>query len=439
LNQETGIRGFAISGDDTSLDPYTRGTTDGRTAITQLRARRAVRAELVDVEAAAASWHRTIAEPAIAASRAGDARGATALVGQTASFDRLRAALTSLMAATTRHYTSARSRATQYRRVINGVIAALLVLGVIGTVIAAYLVRRWVTRPVRVIGNAVREVYGGSLDTTVPAVGPPELAELGYETEEMRTRLVGAVRDARRAREAVEQNAGVVLDLQANLQPELPKLGSGWSVAADLLPAEGIVAGDCYDVMEVGPRAVAAVVVDVAGHGAIGGILALRCRDLLRSVLVLGADPDEALLSTIRQLVPLDPEMFFTAFVAVSDLDTGRTQYANAGHPPALLCDGKVCTELEPTGPIMSSFLGEWTTKTATIGAGHTLLIYTDGITEARDGRGEFFGSSPLERAVTGPAREGAAAVVARCRQALDDFAPARLRDDATLVVLQRA
>jgi serine phosphatase RsbU (regulator of sigma subunit) len=189
--------------------------------------------------------------------------------------------------------------------------------------------------------------------------------------------------------------------------------------------------------MEVGPRSVAAVVVDVAGHGAIGGILALRCRDLLRSVLVLGADPSEALLSTIRQLVPLDPEMFFTAFVAITDLDTGRMQYANAGHPPALLCDGKVCTELEPTGPIMSSFLGEWRTETATIGTGHTLLIYTDGVTETRDERGEFFGVSPLERVVTAPERLGAADVVARCRQVLEEFAPARLRDDATLVVLQ--
>jgi serine phosphatase RsbU (regulator of sigma subunit) len=254
----------------------------------------------------------------------------------------------------------------------------------------------------------------------------------------MRTRLVGAVRDARRAREAVEQNAAVVLDLQANLQPEIPKLGGGWSVAADLIPAEGIVAGDCYDVLEVGARSVGAVVIDVAGHGAIGGILALRCRDLLRSVLTIGADPSEALLSTIRQLVPLDSEMFFTAFVAVTDLDTGRTEYANAGHPPALLCDGRVCTELEPTGPIMSGFLGRWTTSSTTIGRGQTLLIYTDGVTEARDEHGEFFGSAPLERVLTDGQSDSADDVVARSRDALEEFAREGLRDDATVVALQR-
>src|SRR5262249_26793970 len=125
-------------------------------------------------------------------------------------------------------------------------------------------------------------------------------------------------------------------------------------------------------------------------------------------------------------------------FVAVTDLDTGRTQDANARHPPALLCDGRVGTELEPTGPIISGFLRGWATSSTPIGRGQTLLSYTDGVAQARDQHRQFFGSGPLERVLTDGQSDSADDVVTRCRGALEEFAREGLRDDATLVALQR-
>lgn len=335
-------------------------------------------------------------------------------------------------------FEAAQARLHELRNELNGIVAGTLAAALLATVWAAFGLRRWVLRPLDRIGGAIRTVRTGARYTTVPTTGPPEIARLASDVENLRRLLNREILEAVRAREAVEESANVVLSLQSQLEPEDEPLPDDWTVAGQVEPAEGVVAGDCYDVVRVSASQLGLVVVDISGHGAVPGILALRCRELLRAALRNGLDPGASVQWAREQLDDLGDETFLSAFVAVADLATGGLRYANAGHPPALLCAEEEAVELMPTGPIVGPVDGRWRTAHTTITAGDTLAIYTDGLIEVRNDRREEFGLDRLVDLVCGASCDEAEAVVKRALDEITGFAPGRLRDDATIVLLCR-
>jgi serine phosphatase RsbU (regulator of sigma subunit) len=330
------------------------------------------------------------------------------------------------------------NRLNDLRTQLNITIGTVLGVAFVTTLFAAFLVRRWVTRPLDRVARAVRSARSGHVGV-IPPHGPPEIADLARDVDTMRLQMNRALYDAVRARETIEQSASVVLTLRSELAADLEDLPDGWTVAAQLQPAEGVVAGDCYDVIKLSSSSLGLVVVDISGHGAVSGILALRCKELLRAGLRDGFEPDEAVQWATEQLDDLGDEAFLTAFVAVVDLGTGDMRYANAGHPPGLLCSPTHALELEPTGPIVGPFLGgPWRTATAALDPGDTLAIYTDGVVEARSAEREEFGAQRLTDLVCESSCEEAEAIAKRCVDEISSFAPGRLRDDVTVMLLCR-
>jgi serine phosphatase RsbU (regulator of sigma subunit) len=335
-------------------------------------------------------------------------------------------------------FDAANDRLDELRQQLTVVIGSALLASVALTFWAALLVRRSVTLPVDRIGDAVRRVRRGDRQTTVPATGPVELARLGADVEDLRRQLNLEILEAVRSREALEERATVVLSLRSQLEPEIDELPAGWTVAAQVEPAEGIVAGDCYDIVRLSPSVLGFVLVDISGHGAVSGILALRCQDLLRAALRNGLEPAGAIHWASDQLDDLGEETFLSAFIGVADLATGEIRYANAGHPPAVLCTTEHAIGLGPTGPIVGLDVGTWSTAHATVAPGDTLAIYTDGLIEVRDEDGVEFGLERLVDLVCGASCDDADAIVKRCLDEIGDYAPGRLRDDATVVLLCR-
>ncbi|HEY3095497.1 MAG TPA: SpoIIE family protein phosphatase [Acidimicrobiia bacterium] len=329
------------------------------------------------------------------------------------------------------------SRLDDLRTQLNITIGAVLGVAFATTIVAALLVRIWVTRPLRRVGRAVRSARAGKVGV-VPPHGPPEIADLARDVDTMRLQMNRALYDAVRARETIEQSASVVLMLRSELAAEVGDLPDGWTFAAELRPAEGVVAGDCYDVIKLAPSILGLVVVDISGHGALSGILALRCKELLRAGVRDGLEPDEAVQWAAEQLDDLSDETFLSAFVAVIDLETGDMRYASAGHPPALLCSPTHALELEPTGPIVGPFLGPWRTAKGGLDPGDTLAVYTDGLIEVRNADNEEFGLQRLTDLVCESSCEEADRIVKRCVDDVVSFAPGRLRDDVTVVLLCR-
>lgn len=332
---------------------------------------------------------------------------------------------------------SIQNRLDDLRIQLNVTTGVILGLALAATLAAALLVRRWVTRPLERLARAVRSARAGKVGVIAPQ-GPREIADLARDVDAMRLQMNRALFDAVRARETIEQSASVVLQLRSELATGVDELPDGWTVAAQLHATEGVVAGDCYDVIDLGPSGLGLVVVDISGHGAVSGILALRCKELLRAGIREGLPPNEALLWAAEQLDDLADETFLTAFVAAVDLRTGAVTYASAGHPPALLCSASKAVELDPTGPIVGPFVGPWELASARMETGDRLAVYTDGLIEVRDEDGHEFGVQRLSDLVRDAAHDEAEAIVKRCVDEVTSFAPERLRDDITIALLCR-
>ncbi|MBV8951626.1 MAG: SpoIIE family protein phosphatase [Actinobacteria bacterium] len=315
-------------------------------------------------------------------------------------------------------------------------IATLVALGVC-VVVAAVLIDRWTKRPIDKIAAAVRAVRAGALTTQVPAVGPPELAALGHDVDDMRARIIHELAENIRAREALEQNAALVLALRRLLEPEPTGVPAGWRVATGLRPAEGLVAGDSYDVALLPDGHLALVLIDIAGHGAVSAVSSLRCQELLGVALADGRKPGDAIAWQLEQMRDPGIELFFTAFVATLDPDSGRCCYANAGHPAPLLSTEEGVVQLAPSGPIVGPIAGPWATEETVIAPGCSLAIYTDGLTDPRHGDDENSSLRELSAMLEGPAvsPEG---IVDRLLERLESRNAGRLRDDVTIVVVRR-
>jgi serine phosphatase RsbU (regulator of sigma subunit)/CHASE3 domain sensor protein len=446
VNQESGERGFVLTGDESFLEPYRAGRTDANRTIASLRALTttvaALDAKLDATVAAYRRWHAEAAVPEIALRKAGDIDGSIAAVESGIGkrrFDAVRTELTRVAAAIERGAQAADAKRQDYRRALTVVISGIVVLALLATVVVAWLIRRWVSRPLDALVDDVHRVQVGELDAPIRSTGPPEIAELGAAIEDMRSRLSESRILAERAHEAIEQNAGVVLALRSQLEPDVGELPEGWTVAAQLRAAEGVAAGDCYDLAAMPGGRLALVVVDIAGHGATEGILALRCKELLRASLAASIEPGDAIRTAAQQLGNMGPEVFLTVFVAVLDMADGSIRYANAGHPPAFVSAEDGDHELGPTGPLVGLLGQEWESRSASMEVGDNLCAYTDGLIEVRNASREFFGPKRLAQLVRGSRCDEAGAVVQRVLDEVELFAPGRLHDDATIVVLCRA
>ncbi|MCK9925973.1 serine/threonine-protein phosphatase [Frankia sp. Mgl5] len=191
-------------------------------------------------------------------------------------------------------------------------------------------------------------------------------------------------------------------------------IGASWRISPS---RPGAMCGDWIDVVRLEDGRLAVSIGDAAGHGDRAAALALVLRRLLRDRLLGGADPGQALGGALAEVAELGDmgEMYATAFVAVAAAD-GTVTYANAGHPAPIVLrsrgprdrgrtgtdPGEVGRSLGPTGPLLSDlFAGAaiWSNRTLRLAPGESLVLYTDGLTEARNLAGVEFGSDRLAAA----------------------------------------
>nr|WP_232793977.1 sensor histidine kinase [Pseudofrankia saprophytica] len=197
VNQETGLRGFILTGKAASLKPYDDGGRDLDTHLTRLDQVVGGRPGLADdlgaLRARIADWHRLYADPVVAAARRGDVATARSVDPETAGrpvFDKIRVADDRLDADLTAQAVAARDRVSATLRQL---VVILIIVGVAFAALMAGIgraLRVWVTGPLGRIGQDARTVAGGKLDHAVAPVGPPDIAELADHVENMRLQLV---------------------------------------------------------------------------------------------------------------------------------------------------------------------------------------------------------------------------------------------------------
>ena len=438
--QQRGERGYVITGDATFLGPYERGAAAAaaaRAALERHLTDDPVGQRLLDdADETRQAWVDGAAVPAIEAVRAGDREAAATMVGQVGRprFEAFQDRIASLedhvdarLGASDRRLEVAEDRLL---RLLSG--AGIVAVVLLALVLAA--LHRWVIDPVERLSIAVRGVAGGDLSRTVSVVGPREVVSLASDVEAMRLRIVAELEEMRRANEALEQQAPLVVGLRDVLLPAIQP-PRNIDLESLFLPAEGVLAGDWFDLWTLDDERVALVVVDISGHGAEAGLFALRIKDLLVSSVAIFPQPGAA-LGWVADRLGDTGERFATIFLAVIDTDRGRMAYASAGHPAVLLASPTSIVSLLPTGPLLGPLRGSWETKAVDLDADAVLLAYTDGLIEARSAGGDEFGSTRLLDVVTRLRGRTPAEVVEGCRAELDEFAAGRFQDDVTLVAV---
>jgi serine phosphatase RsbU (regulator of sigma subunit)/DNA-binding NarL/FixJ family response regulator len=203
------------------------------------------------------------------------------------------------------------------------------------------------------------------------------------------------------AQQRVEQELALAGQIQASFLPEvLPDL-PGWQIAAMLEPARE-TSGDFYDFIALPGGRLGILIADVANKGMGAALYMALCRTLIRTYAgEHPTEPDLVLSATNRRLL-MDARagLFVTAFYGVIDPASGMLAYCNAGHNPPLLLGGRSGSpvrELGRTGMALGAVEDQaWQQSTVRIAPDDVLVLYTDGITEAQDPEGNFFGAGRL-------------------------------------------
>lgn len=438
--QQRGERGYVITADVAFLEPFEAGGRAARSTSDALARQLASDPEgaalLATTDAAHRAWVDEAATPAVEAVRNGDSGEAAATVANLGRprFERFQAALARLEAHIDERIEDGEAELEviedRLLRLLAG--AGLAALAILALVLAA--LDRWVISPVERLSAAVREVADGDLTQSVSVVGPREVVSLAGDVEGLRLRIVAELDEMRRANEALAQQAPLVVGLRDVLLPEIAAPGNV-ELASLFLPAEGVLAGDWFDLWSLDDERIAVVVVDISGHGAEAGLFALRLKDLLVSSVAIFPQPGAA-LGWVADRLGDTGERFATIFLAVLDPDRGRMVYASAGHPAVFLASPSSIVSLLPTGPLLGPLRGSWDTRSVDLADGTVVVSYTDGLIEARSTSGEEFGATRLLDVVTRLRDRRPAELVEGCRAELDAFAAGRFQDDVTLVAL---
>jgi sigma-B regulation protein RsbU (phosphoserine phosphatase) len=189
--------------------------------------------------------------------------------------------------------------------------------------------------------------------------------------------------------------------IQSALSPSIPIKNDQFEVVGRCLPADQ-VGGDYYDYFCRGGRNLEIVIADVSGHSIGPALFMVETRSAIRANAGGVESPAEKLNALNGFLFEdLDKSDFFiTLFYLQYDIDNRLIRYANAGHPPPLLYQQRqhACLHLDAEGLIVGVHEKvHFEEKSQPIESGDIILFYTDGLIEAEDEQGNFFGIDRLE------------------------------------------
>jgi sigma-B regulation protein RsbU (phosphoserine phosphatase) len=256
---------------------------------------------------------------------------------------------------------------------------------------------------------------------------------------------IGLAGDARKESDRLRTerfDADEAREIQRSLLPtELPQI-TGIEISADWLPARG-VGGDYFDVIKLSETRLAFCIADVAGKGMPAALLMSNLQATVRAFATPERAPRE-LCEKVNSILCKNqlPGRFITFFYGIlntkGDTKGESLVYCNAGHNAPILqqSQGPVL-RLEEGGPVLAEFPGQaYEQGAAPLRAGDRLLLFTDGVSEARSAQDDEFGEQRLLEVMSAHRRLSALDLRRKLLQNVHEFSERPLHDDATLLVL---
>ena len=256
-----------------------------------------------------------------------------------------------------------------------------------------------------------------------------------HESQKEHSQLVSLKKDLMTARDIQQY-------ILPRVFPPFPELSDKLDIYASMEAAKDI-GGDFYDFFRIDDDHIAFVIGDVCGKGITAALFMAVSRTIIRSKGLQYGRAGACMTASNRLLAAYSVDcMFVTVFCAIYNTKTGLVTYCNAGHnPPHLLrSDGSVEVLPKSKNALVGIFDDmEYEENTLQLASGDTLVMFTDGVTEAWNPQKMEFGTERLNAILGGLVDKGSRQIVDTIKTAITDFAEgAEQSDDITMLVIKK-
>ncbi|MFW5799258.1 MAG: SpoIIE family protein phosphatase [Spirochaetota bacterium] len=298
----------------------------------------------------------------------------------------------------------------------------ILILFVIITLIGVYLMVHFIMRPVKELTGSIRELEKGNMNVRSKVLTKDEIGTLGKTFNKMADQLQEsfnkindynehledmvkyrtselneANKELKEINRAMLEELKMAQRIQENIIPDntnLPHSGL-LKYASDYTAMENI-GGDLYDVIRIGKNCCGLLIADVSGHGVPAALITTMAKVSFNTNSIWGMDTGEICTKINEELYNFigDLEYYLTAYYGIIDLETGIFKYTNCAHHPAILYKkkSKEFIKLDTDGFFIGAFAdGNYKTGEVQLEEGDRILLFTDGIIEARNEKNEFY------------------------------------------------
>ncbi len=278
----------------------------------------------------------------------------------------------------------------------------------------------------------------GSIDLAVEAMrrGACDFIQKPWDN----ARVLAAVRKQASAERRRKSELEIAATVQQKLFPDAHRRLATIDYAGHCAAALG-VGGDYYDFLDAGPEALAFVLADVSGKGIPAALLMANLQACFRSQPAASLARPIPLLEAVNRHFyhSTESDRFATVFFGHYDDRTRRLRYVNGGHCAPLLARASGRIEpLDPTAMMLGAFEPwECTEEEVELQSGDTLLLYSDGVTEAANGAGDEFGDPRLHTLLRESAARSCAALVQEVAAEVASFSEGSRTDDVTVVAIR--
>ena len=303
------------------------------------------------------------------------------------------------------------------------------------------------TRPISMLADKTAEIAKGNLDIDLPVSrSNDEIGDLTTSFENMRSSLKEYIVDLKETtaiKERIESELKIAHTIQMSFLPKrfppFPEKQE-FDIYAALIPAKE-VGGDLYDFFLLDDRHLFFSIGDVSGKGVPAALFMAVTKTLMKSIASENITPSDILERTNRELcVDNDTMMFCTVFCGILNFATGELAFANAGHNPPLIISPAHKPEWLAVAPqVILGVLEDATYNThlTTLKPGASLILYTDGVTEAMDQQDKLYANDRLIRTLEMEKGDSAHEIVENIILSVREFVgPVTQSDDITVLAL---
>jgi serine phosphatase RsbU (regulator of sigma subunit)/anti-sigma regulatory factor (Ser/Thr protein kinase) len=293
--------------------------------------------------------------------------------------------------------------AIQNRIRIATVVSPLVLL--LGSVIAIFWAKK-ISSPIVDLTEMTRRIAGGDFTQRIAISARNEIGTLAASFNEMTRRLnqsIEHLKETTAAKERIESELQIAHEIQMSMVPKIfppfPER-SEFDLFATLVPAKE-VGGDLYDFFFIDDHHLCFAVGDVSGKGVPASLFMAVTKTLFRATAGNGGSPGE-ILARLNAEICRDNEscMFVTFFCGILNIHTGQVNYSNAGHNLPFYLSREGVRPLENFGGISLGLLEQspYASGGMILRPGESLLLYTDGVTEAMNSSRTLYSDERLEQ-----------------------------------------